>query len=134
LNTTVEAIAAADRSRRYHRLERTVVVCTAIVLSFAMLVVLILGIRQNELRHLSERNDCRSAIRDEFDTIKDQRFNTLLTTVFNHKPPGTPLTDAENKNILNQETRVDALPKISDAVEHGYTLDGVHHPPCPKVS
>lgn len=109
----------------------------------------------------SARADCRSAISAKFtekrdardnlqaltSTVSNQTFNLLLTVVFTHSPAGSPLTAAETQMIVDQNARladqnrllaaaqaaVDALPRLDQAVDRGYTLDNHHYPACPTV-
>lgn len=81
----------------------------------------------------STRADCRTGIASALQSVRDDRLSTTLNVVFTHKPSGTPLTQAELDLIQAANVAVTNLPRISDAVNHGATIDGIRYLPCPKV-
>lgn len=134
---TPQTEVAAKRVGQLARTENVVKI-VGIIATFVLVVVLLIQnvtllAHQDDLVQSSRRADCRAAIAAEFSDIKDHRFSVLLGTVFNHKPPGTPLTEAESKKIRRQNAKVDALPSLPHAVKHGATINGKHFAPCPKV-
>ncbi len=58
MNVTDEAIQAADRSRRYHRMERTFIICAVIVVAVAGIFWSVALARQNEIRRVSHQQVC----------------------------------------------------------------------------
>lgn len=128
----------------------------AVAVLFGMLAALCFGVAiavglgftgnatSSDLAESNRRTDCRSAYNADFTEViraRDHakidldilRYNADIATA-----TGVPITDADvtafvakrdEVQVLNNQ--VDALPKLDDAVDHGYTLDGVHHPPCP---
>lgn len=66
MNVADEAFAAVDRSRRYHQIERRMMIWTAVVLVVALAVGVFFAARQNEIRGLIRRQECVARITAEF--------------------------------------------------------------------
>jgi hypothetical protein len=86
------------------------------------------------------RTDCRSAIIANFDEVLRhadgvQRVAQLdLARYLLGNPASTSETlmkDASDLEAANQAIAI--LPKVDDAVDHGYRLNGITHGACPKV-
>lgn len=81
----------------------------------------------------SERTDCRSATNADFTDIVRRRdalvADGLVAIARNDSATLAALAD----QVAAANQAVQSLPKLDDAVDHGYTLDGVHHPACPRV-
>lgn len=91
-------------------------------------------------RELSERSDCRTAYQADFTEVV--RARDAIAVQSNIDFAGFLLGDpsvpsgklATNRTALEEaNAAVEALPKIDDAMDHGYQLGGVKHPPCPVV-
>jgi hypothetical protein len=129
------------------KLTVALVAVVAAVLVFGALGYLNAVSKSNTAIDYARRGDCRADVSAAFQPIERRKddaesaaFRTLVTVIFDHVPPGTPLTDHENKEITDAyktagtaATAAAALPTVPDAVEHGYTLDGRRHAPCPTV-
>jgi hypothetical protein len=105
------------------------------------------GANANETRKavlLQEQNaartDCRSALVADFDEVLRhadavQRTAQLdLARYLLGNPASTSETlmrDATDLEAANQA--IAALPKVDDAVDHGYRLNGITHAACPRV-
>lgn len=102
------------------------------------------GLGYLRITDANSRIDCRAKIAAEFNDKRNKRddaentaVNVFLDTALNHRPAGTPLSTDENTTVQHKvdaavkaQATVDRLPMLNDAVDHGYTLDGVHHGPC----
>lgn len=101
-----EAFAAADRSRRYHRIERLIVVALVVVLTVAAAITVVLGARQNEIRELIARQECTARI--------SAQFQGAVALAFASQPAPNP-------------DRAEAVAAINRAAEKLRNLDEV----CP---
>lgn len=102
---------------------------------------------RNRIIQSNERADCRSRVGSDFGELREARtkaeneaVNFFLHTALTHTPAGTPLSDDENRAITakvdaadDAQRRVDEAGKVNDAIDFGYTIDGVHHRPCPAL-
>jgi len=92
----------------------------------------------------TRRTDCRSAYnadftevvrrRDGLNTTFNRQLGAALLARVNGEPPDPVAIAAfeqTNTDLAAAQRAVDALPKLDDAVDHGYTLNGIHHPACP---
>lgn len=129
-----------------------------IVTLFAFLSVISLGVglsvalgysgnaTSSDVRESTRRADCRSAYNADFtevirhrDDLKlelDSQYyevQLLIARGAETAPTAEQIAAfADTKDDLDEaRAQVAALPKLDDAVEHGYTLNGVSHPPCP---
>jgi hypothetical protein len=80
-------------------------------------------------------DDCRARIASEFGHIVQQRdsigWSAIPQLIGIHA--GTPAELLETAARLEAaNAAVLALPSLEDAVNNGYEINGVAHPPCPK--
>lgn len=82
------------------------------------------------------RDDCRARIESRFAHVVQQRdaigWSAIPKIIGLHVGDTSDLTTT-GMALEKANAAVLALPAIEDAVDHGYTLDGKHYPPCPTV-
>jgi hypothetical protein len=81
------------------------------------------------------RDECRAEIQSRFDDVVRMRdaigWSAIPQLIGIHAGTPAELTaTAQALDVAN--VRVLALPTLDEAVNQGYSLDGVHYPPCPK--
>jgi hypothetical protein len=85
------------------------------------------------------RNECRNRIESQFADVIQHRdalgWAGIPGIVLYHSDTSGELNPALVQIAVELKAANDAvlaLPSVDDAVEHGYTLDGVKYPACPK--
>jgi hypothetical protein len=98
-----------------------------------------------DVRESSQRADCREQYRADFTEVIRARDDLKLdldaqyyaatyeSAVTGQRPTAAQIErfGATLGELEGARAAVRALPKLDDAVNHGYELDGVQHPPCP---
>jgi hypothetical protein len=98
-----------------------------------------------DVRESTKRADCRSAYNADFTEVKNARDDLKLdldtqyyTATYQSVITGQRATPEQVQHfgdtlaqLEDARAAVRALPRLDDAVDHGYTLHGIHHPPCP---
>lgn len=137
----------AERTNR--RLLRTIAVAVGLVaIGVAFTLILRFGdaAKQSTIKHSlnivllsSERADCRTAYNSDRGAVLErageiERQNVAAFGGYLLSQGVTTAELAANKKALDAANKAAAaLPSLNDMVDHGYTLNGVHHPPCPVV-
>jgi len=121
------------------------------VISLGVGVAVFLGFSGNatssDLARSTRRADCRSAYNADFtevirarDDLKleldSQFYAALLGSAQGRQssPEDIALFAATKTKLDTARDAVRALPKLDAAVDHGYTLNGETHPPCPTAT
>jgi hypothetical protein len=97
-----------------------------------------------DVQDSQKRTDCRSAYNADFTEVvrtqtnlsielQQQLTDALLASQRGERATAEDAAryQATSSALTAATAAVKALPKLDDAVDHGYTLNGVHHPACP---
>ena len=120
--------------RKSYRLAYTTLAVACVVLVVTGIVVFLVlagNSTSSDIRESTKRADCRTAYNADFTEVVRTR-DALVAEGLVAVAQGDRARLAAIAGDVDQANRaVQRLPKLDDAVEHGYTLNGVHHPPCP---
>lgn len=101
---------------------------------------------QRDVRISSERADCRSAYsaimtdviraRDDLKIDADAQYYTATLASATGERPTQEVFDRFGATLVQLNAardKVRALPRLDDAVDNGFTLDGTTYPACPDT-
>ncbi len=86
----------------------------------------------------NERNDCRTAYNSDRNAVLEhasavERRNVSEFGGFFLSEISTEKIQANKVELDEANAAAANLPTLNEMVDHGYTLNGVKHPPCPMV-
>lgn len=145
MNRTERARAEAPSQRWTHFLVPALVVMAIVVAGLGAWYARSGSTAVDQVHLSRDRADCRTQYAAEMQNVVDARddialelsttFERIQLEVAQGQPSPTVAEIARMNDLSAQLTaaraKERALPDLDLAVEHGFTLDGHHYPPCP---